>query len=297
LWKSAPDLLVCPHACGIGWRPTMLWARHNRRRWTEEVRTMSFPEELFFPVKISAGRFLIGSDTIPHAGPCHVVDLKEFWVDPVPVTMAHFEVFVARGGFADRRWWIDGPRGNFHTFTPRSVDQRCYEIQRISTDIVRQLGIVACSSRQVPAVGLTWFEASAICRLYGATLPFESEWEVAMAPRNCSVNREERSRPNLQSRWGCSVFSGCLEEWTASGFSPRHWRGNQLSDRSELDFTYGVCVRGSTRRALFTDVAARSSGDPVEGNALRGFRRRWSSAPKPDQLALTFNEASSAKPR
>lgn len=248
---------------------------------------MSADSEQLPPVHVPGGRYTIGNDSIPQAGPRHHIDLGEFWIDRSPVTMAHFEVFVANGGYSDRRWWVDTPRSGPSFLPQGSVDNRCFDVMRSSKIAVIECGIIPNCSMQIPAVGLTWAEASALCRFFGARLPHESEWEVAMKPSTGRNHAQTESQQTI-SHFGCRVFLGCLEEWTAGAFTPQHWRGETKAEYAAIDSPYGICVRSSDRRGLYAEVSVRSSGDPFEASSWRTFRRLWKQTPSDRQLSLTF---------
>ncbi len=160
----------------------------------------------------------------------------------------------------------------------------------LSKEVTKQLNPRPRLSREVPAVGITWMEAAAVCRFFGARLPFEAELEVAMQTdaRHGATETGNGQAQTQKSRWGCELYLGLLEEWTAGAFTTRHWRGVDSFEFAAVDATYGVCLRGSTRDSLFADVAFRSSGDPRAPREFRGFRRVWCEAPTPDQLSVDF---------
>ncbi len=231
---------------------------------------------------------MIGDDSIPQAGPRHRVRLSEFWIDRAVVSMAHFELFIASGGYFENRWWSDSPRTGATFLEQGSVDKRCRTIANLSIEIAKGRIPRHASSHELPAVGLTWVEAAAVCRFFGARLPFEAEWEVAMQgsgqPRQASTDETA----SQTSQWGCEVYLGALEEWTAGAFSSRHWRDADLAEFATIDAPYGVCLKGSCRGGLFMDAAFRSSGDPLDAREFRGFRRVWCTAPGRDQLSANF---------
>ena len=239
-------------------------------------------------VHVDAGLYSLGHDTIPKAGPRHQTHVNEFWIDATAVSMAHVELFIASGAYFDSRWWGDSPRKGTDFLERGSVDKRCKRISELSTKIIMQINPRPRFSHEVPAVGITWMEAAAVCRFFGARLPFEAEWEVAMQTdlrRSSTVNRPDQQQ---LSRWGCELYLGFLEEWTAGAFTTRHWRGAASSEFASLDAPYGVCLRGSTRGSLFPHTAYRAPGDPLVAREFLGFRRVWCQTPTPAQLSLTF---------
>ena len=240
--------------------------------------------------RVEAGSYSVGNDTIPKAGPRHQVHMDEFWIDTVAVSLAHIELFIASGAYFDNRWWVDSPQNGPAFLEHGSVDKRCGDISRMSTRIAKQIYPRVRFSNEIPAVGVTWMEAAAVCRFFGGRLPFEAEWEVAM-----QVDRSQRSIRNSspkqrKSRWGCELHLGWLEEWTAGAFTTQYWRGTTAAEFASADASYGVCLRGSTQDSLFTHAAYRASGDPLEANEFRAFRRVWSEPPTPAQLTSDFEK-------
>ena len=241
-------------------------------------------------VRVDAGQYTVGSDSIPQAGPSHKIQLNEFWIDAAAVSLAHLEVFIAGGGYFMNRWWSDSAQSGTAFLEQGSIDKRCSAISRFSKEIVKQLTPRPRFSHEVPAVGITWMEAAAVCRFFGARLPFEAEWEVAMQTdaRHGAIEIGRAPAHSKFSRWGCKLCLGFLEEWTAGGFTTRHWRGGDSPEFAAIDEPHGICLRGSTQASLFADIAYRSSGNPHEPHGFRGFRRVWCEAPTPDQLSVDF---------
>ncbi|GEM_PF-1900791 len=239
-------------------------------------------------VNVESGEYQIGNDSIPNAEPRHGRNVCEFWIDETPVSLGHVEVFVASGGYFENRWWQDSNQNGANLLKQGSVDQRCSEIRALSVKILSQLRPRPRSSSEVPAVGMTWMEAAAICRFFGGRLPFEAEWEVAMQTSLERGMRHNDPSSKRLSLWGCQLCLGFLEEWTAGAFTQRHWRDPVTPEFANADSRYGVCLRGSTRGSLVTDQAYRTSGDPTEGRPFRGFRRVWTEVPTMARVSSDF---------
>lgn len=243
--------------------------------------------------KIDGGLYTIGSANIPNASPSHQRRLSPFWVDRFPVNFAHLERFISSGGYHDQSLWTDSDRGGASFLPNDSVDGRCVELWQSSrASFELQSGDVARSSEDLILVGLSWNEAAAICRFFGARLPFEAEWETAMQPAS-APRREPDSQTwagRSLSRWGCVLFDGVLQEWTADPFSPRYWRAD--SDRHGTFWTasssLGVTIRGSCRSDMHQDYRFRRSADPREPSPRRGFRRVWTTSPDARQISASF---------
>jgi len=226
-------------------------------------------------IHIPAGEHAIGDESIPNASPRHRRKLAAFWIDARPVSWAHFEVFVAAGGYHDDELWRDSQGGDLPQVRPDSVDQR--HKQLLPREGLLRLGEVLQmqSPRELPITGLTWFEALGLARFYGARLAFETEWEAAMA-----------------ASAGCLVAIGLLQEWTADAFTPRYWRAD--FDRVGVPWAAAaegdVVVRGAAPEDLYHHVSVRVGRPPGVGHPYRGFRRVWNSRPTETQIVAAWRE-------
>lgn len=246
--------------------------------------------------KVKAGKYAIGSNSIPNASPEHRRELHSYWIDRMPVTFGHFERFVAGGGYDDASLWTD-------TLDPppiSSIDQRCAELLEMSAAAARLFPEKPTKSVDIPLVGVSWSEATAIARFAGGRLAFECEWEVAMQRSSRRpVDKDDCSRASFiakcwqhapQSDWGCVIALNVLQEWTADVFSPVYWRAD--SDLQGKLWTpgqmYGVALRGSCLSDVYKDHRFRRSVDPDERHPARGFRRVWDSEPAPIQCSSKF---------
>jgi formylglycine-generating enzyme required for sulfatase activity len=113
-------------------------AGHRRRRYLAEK---SFHFEL---VPIPSGQFGMGNDEraikYPGEGPCHPVDISEFWMAKFPVTNAlYYHAF---------------------PFAKERREERSNEPEQ-------------------PVTWITWHEAMVFARWLGCDLPTEAEWEYA----------------------------------------------------------------------------------------------------------------------
>ena len=203
-------------------------------------------------IRIDAGTYPVGDDSIPDARPRHqrLID-RPFWIEIGATPVDVFARFVCRGGYSRPELWPDRCPA-----VPISVDQRC--------ELVRQhSGPIGRLAR--PVVGLTQLEATAVARFAGARLPFESEWEIAAT----------RTMGKIQ------VFDDLLE-WTADVFSPVYWRADFR--RRGVEWTGAqagalVSVRGFTPEALVKHASARRGADPLLALPKGTFRRVWDERP------------------
>jgi len=247
--------------------------------------------------EIPAGEFDIGDESIPNAAPRHRRRLsRSVWIDAGPVTWAHFEAFVAAGGYRSAQLWT-GSAGEISQMPSLPVDQRCRTLLDETEPFRRSLSTTGKLSREQPLTGLTWFEAQAVARFYGARLPFEVEWEIAMAESERPASRAEASHPESNrtsgthsglpaalatSKYGCALCYGFLQEWTADAFSSRYWRAD--FDRPGTPFLAqaaggGVTVRGSAADEIYHHPSFRFSQDPATTSGCRSFRRVWDQRP------------------
>ncbi len=108
--------------------------------------------------------FKRGSDRFDNEGPVRYVVLSPFWIGRYPVTNHRYAEFIAAGGYATSRYWIDE-----------------------GFDYVKNHGLVAplywddehFNQPMQPVTGVSWWEAMAYAAFRGMTLPTEAQWEYA----------------------------------------------------------------------------------------------------------------------
>lgn len=236
-------------------------------------------------VEIFAGEFEIGDDLIPNASPRHRRRLRQsIWIDVDPITWAHFEVFVAAGGYRRHELWIDDAGMPLPCQRDQSVDSRCRAILNQAELTSRLLSDLAPTGRERPLTGVNWFEARAIASFYGARLPFEIEWEIAMRE---SYQKADLSSPLKSStnRLCCHSCVGLLQEWVGDAFAPKYWRSD--FDRVGIPWSATlpespVVVRGSSADDLIQHISCRRGTSPAESYEFRSFRRVWDQPPIAD---------------
>jgi formylglycine-generating enzyme required for sulfatase activity len=247
-------------------------------------------------VEVAPGEYEIGSDCIPNAGPRHLRSVRRFWIDSWPVTWAHFEAFVAAGGYerADELLGLD--RARSVRVRPDSVDGRCRVLIEQAEKLRKALLGTPSNPGDEPITGITWFEAREISRFYGARLPFEVEWEVAMQGCSGSAARDsatffEQTYP--MSRFGCAILIGCMQEWTEDRFSQRYWRADIQREGIAWDHSdceTPVTVRGACPDDVYRNVTLRVGKDRASTNPYRGFRRVWDRPPSDSELNPNWRE-------
>ncbi len=173
------------------------------------------PEILEQMVTVSAGPFIMGSDTgEPDEQPPHEVDLPAFEIDQFEVTNADFARFVEATGY--------------------QTDAEKQGLSRIWRD-------AASGKDDHPVVYVSWNDAQAFCRWLGKRLPTEAEWEKAargtdgrLYPWGSDYDPQKLngkdsgvrgttpvgSFPAGVSPYGCMDMAGNVWEWTADWYEP-----------------------------------------------------------------------------
>lgn len=247
-------------------------------------------------VEIDAGEFEIGDEFIPNASPRHRRRLSQsIWIDAQPVTWAHFEVFVAAGGYRRSQLWTDDVGIRLPCDEVPSIDARCRAVLQDTAGARRMFSGQNGSVREQPLTGITWFEARAIAHFFGARLPFEVEWEVAM-------HRSAGARPKAVRTTSvpgqCRSLVGVLQEWVGDAFSSKYWRSD--FDRvgvpwSAMSPETPVVVRGASAEDMVQHISCRRGEEPTKGHGFRSFRRVWQQRPSEDLVVarwLSFDSKS-----
>ena len=169
-------------------------------------------------VRIPAGAYCMGSDasasTLDNERPAQQVCLKEFWIDPTPVTNADFLEFMDAGGYRNPAWWSQqGWRWCEEHHIAHPLYWRPGGTQGHWLEIA-PFGVSPLDPAQ-PVRGVSWYEAEAYTRCVGKRLPTEAEWEKAAW---WEAEQQAASRSELASdRLG---LLGGVWEWTNTWFHP-----------------------------------------------------------------------------
>jgi len=243
--------------------------------------------------KVPAGPFLMGSDkrrdelAQDNEPPQHTVDLPDYSVAKYPVTNAQYAVFVAKGGYSERRYWIEaGWRWKGKRSGPATWG-----------------GVFDLPNH--PVVRVTWYEAVAFCRWLtermretedigteqAVRLPTEAEWEKAargpdgrLYPWGAEFDLQKCNAiqtgigtssvvgcfPAGVSPYGAEDLSGNVLEWC----DPK-WRGGYEESADEsLDADASLAVRGGSfyHGREFMRCAARIEVTPDYSHWMCGFR-------------------------
>lgn len=116
-------------------------------------------------VWVQGGDMPLGQQTLEaldNEQPCHVVQVRDFWIDQTPVTVEKYAEFMAAGGYHNSQWWH--PQG---------------WIWRQRYEVTQPLYWRPDAPRTAPVCGVSWYEADAYACFVGKRLPTEAEWERA----------------------------------------------------------------------------------------------------------------------
>jgi iron(II)-dependent oxidoreductase len=253
-------------------------------------------------VEVPAGACTIGASgdgfAYDNERPRHAVELPAFRIGRVPVTNGAFMEFVKAGGYRRPEWWSREAwawKEQYDITHPAgwTADGREWRMDRCEPLDPRK-----------PVVHVSWFEADAFARAYGARLPTESEWEKAATwdqatqaarpqpwgedpERDASAmpaNVDQRSfgtvpigtYPDGASPAGCLGMIGDTWEWTASGFDGYPgFRAYPYKEYSEVFFggDYRALRGGSwATRARVATPTFRNWDHPQRRQLFAGLR-------------------------
>ncbi len=252
-------------------------------------------------VEIPAGAFLMGSDekddwALDSEKPQRRVELLGYWMMKYPVTQAQYGVFIATGGYAERRYWTEAG-WNWKEGKGITGPNRFGE----PYDLLNH-----------PVIGVSWYEATAYCRwltevlstrpecLPGALsgrrfeirLPSETEWEKAARGTDGRIypwgNAPDPERANYDntkiettsavgcfpggwSPYGLEETSGNVWEWCATRWesSYKNYRGDNDPEGTDSRVLRGGAFYLITR---LIRCAYRNANSPYSRYGNYGFR-------------------------
>jgi ergothioneine biosynthesis protein EgtB len=151
--------------------------------------------------------------------PRHKVYLQAYQLASRLVTNADYLQFVKDGGYrAPRLWLADG----WDWVCANAV--RCPIYWREDAEGWREFTLhgLAPLRADAPAVHLSYYEADAFARWFGARLPTEGEWEHAAGNRDPQGNLADENlfHPVAAAGTGLRQIFGDAWEWTRSSYAP-----------------------------------------------------------------------------
>ena len=188
-------------------------------------------------------------------GPKHLIALKSFWMHVAEITNADFAFFLDVTGYKlEGDWMLD----------LRKID--------------------------LPAVQVTWNDASAYCRWIGGGLPSEAQWEYAAAgperyrwslgdgfdPAHYSFGRDypESVESYPANGYGLHDMSGSVWEWIGDWYDKDYYRQGDFDNPKGPDSGVYRIIRGGAwdTNFFYLRIASRSIGVPVNHLTTLGFR-------------------------
>jgi len=168
-------------------------------------------------IKLSGGRFLMGSTSFADAKPVHAVELSPFLLSAHPVTNQEFRGFIEDGGYRNNGLWSE--EGRAWLESKGFTEPRFWQEPRFNRP-------------KQPVVGVSWYEANAYSRWANGRLPTEAEIEYAA--RGGLVGKKYPwgdADPFGNAHYGQDAPSGAPFEVDQVGFNPnnfglRHMAGN-----------------------------------------------------------------------
>lgn len=212
------------------------------------------------------GEYWIGDDAIATSAPRHLRRFRaDAWIEAGYTRWADFETFVASGGYAHETLWRDDSGRPFPAgCRPASVDSRCEEVREATLAGMPRSWQESGPGPSLPLLGLTWFEAMALCRFFGGRLPFEAEWEAAVIAKVVPAGNDAEGR---------------LQEWTGDAYVGRYWRADEALRGRPWTAGKQVVVRGYAIGEPVFAKTVRRGADPAAGIHHRSFRRIWDRNP------------------
>jgi formylglycine-generating enzyme required for sulfatase activity len=150
------------------------------------------PKHPVVMIHIEGGSFPMGAEgDVFDERPAHLVAVKSFEMDQVPVTNTQFAQFLnARGG-------VDSVQGLVYDLSDRAA-----RIWRVGERFAVEPGF-----EQHPVVAETWWGARAFCAWRGGRLPTEAEWERAARGAEGRTYPWGHDPPDVtRARYGVRLF-------------------------------------------------------------------------------------------
>ena len=249
-------------------------------------------------VALPGGKLVMGSDDgEDREKPPHEVEVSPFKISKYPITNAQFEKFMQAGGYENKDWWSEEGW--------KYRQERKWQEPRLWRDENFNLP-------NQPVVGVSWFEAEAVCNWLSqqmttssgqkttVRLPTEAEWEFAArgkegrkypwgkdepTPERANYDQSQINRPTAVGTYllgatpdGIFDLAGNVWEWCLDWYDNNYYteckkKGVVKNPAGPPKGDWRV-LRGG---AYWSDAnGLRGSGrygyDPVDGNHDNGFR-------------------------
>lgn len=153
--------------------------------------------------------------------PRHPVYLPAYRLASRPVTNAEFLAFIDDGGYSNPLLWLAD--GWDQIAQRRWTAPQYWSFDEHEGWCSFTLSGVRPLDRDEPVTHLSYYEADAFARWYGARLPSEAEWEAAAQTAPVAGNFLDSGRIHPQpgpAGGGLVQLFGDVWEWTASAYGP-----------------------------------------------------------------------------
>ena len=223
-------------------------------------------------VPIKAGSFYMGAQSRDSnrprfdrsarraEGPVRQISLPDFEITRFPITVGQYQAFIDDGGYDGETFWQAGGFGRFRS-PSRWGEQR--------------------TSNNLPAVGISWYEASAFCVWAGGNLPTEQQWERTAAGLQGRIYPWGDSRPDPQR----ATFGSDRPEVAPVGLFPEGSSPDCVFDLAgnAWEWTRDAYARYGASQAVATDATGeekvlRGGSVLTDARFLRCSTRIWAHA-------------------